>query len=109
MVRDFRTQIDVFEKFTIAGTDLSDPLTAFAEIDRVLDACDRFKRPVYIELPRDMVHVVPPVAHGYAGVTHQNDPEATAEAIRETVRSACPGQESDHRRRSRDSPIRFAR
>lgn len=51
MVRDFRTQIEVFEKFTIAGTELSDPLTAFAEIDRVLDACDRFKRPVYIELP----------------------------------------------------------
>ncbi len=85
MVRDFRTQIDVFEKFTIAGTELSDPLTAFAEIDRVLDTCDRFKRPVYIELPRDMVHVVPPVAHGYAGAVRQNDPEATAEAIRETL------------------------
>ncbi len=84
MVRDFRTQIEVFEKFTIAGAELSDPLTAFSEIDRVLDACDRFKRPVYLELPRDMVHVVPPVAHGYAGVTHQNDLEATAEAIRET-------------------------
>jgi indolepyruvate decarboxylase len=85
MVRDFRTQIEVFEKFTIAGTELSDPLTAFAEIDRVLDACDRFKRPVYIELPRDMVHVVPPIAHGYAGSLHQNDPEATLEAIRETI------------------------
>lgn len=85
MVRDFRTQIDVFEKFTIAGTELSDPLTAFSEIDRVLDACDRFKRPVYIELPRDMVHVVPPVAHGFAGVTRQHDPDATREAIRETI------------------------
>ncbi|MFK8112213.1 MAG: alpha-keto acid decarboxylase family protein [Rubripirellula sp.] len=85
MVRDFRTQVEVFEKFTIAGTELNDPLTAFAEIDRVLDACDRFKRPVYIELPRDMVHVVPPVAHGYPGFVHQNDPDATAEAIRETV------------------------
>ncbi len=85
MVRDFRTQIEVFEKFTIAGTELSDPLTAFAEIDRVLDACDRFKRPVYIELPRDMVHVVPPIAHGYAGSIYQNDPEATLEAIRETI------------------------
>jgi indolepyruvate decarboxylase len=85
MVRDFRTQIDVFEKFTIAGAELNDPLTAFAEIDRVLDACDRFKRPVYLELPRDMVHVVPPVAHGYAGVTRQHDPDATREAIRETV------------------------
>ncbi|MDA8968299.1 thiamine pyrophosphate-binding protein [bacterium] len=84
MVRDFRTQIDVFEKFTIAGADLSDPLTAFSEIDRVLDACDRFKRPVYIELPRDMVHVVPPVAHGYSRQVHENNDAATAEAISET-------------------------
>ena len=85
MVRNFRTQYDVFEKFTIAGTELNDPLTAFSEIDRVLDACDRYKRPVYIELPRDMVHVVPPVAHGYRGFVHEIDPLATAEAIRETV------------------------
>jgi indolepyruvate decarboxylase len=85
MVRDFRTQIEVFEKFTIAGTELSDPLTAFAEIDRVLDACDRFKRPVYIELPRDMVHVVPPVAHGYSAAVRVSNSEATAEAIRETA------------------------
>ncbi|MDG2222448.1 MAG: thiamine pyrophosphate-binding protein, partial [Rubripirellula sp.] len=85
MVRDFRTQIDVFEKFTIAGAELNDPLTAFSEIDRVLDACDRFKRPVYIELPRDMVHVVPPVAHGYSGVSFQADAKATQEAIRETI------------------------
>jgi indolepyruvate decarboxylase len=84
MVRDFRTQIEVFEKFTIAGAELNDPLTAFAEIDRVLDACDRFKRPVYIELPRDMVHVVPPVAHGYARPAYVNNQEATAEAIAET-------------------------
>lgn len=84
MVRDFRTQIEVFEKFTIAGTELSDPLTAFSEIDRVLDACDRFKRPVYIELPRDMVHVVPPVAHGYARPVFEDNVQATAEAVEET-------------------------
>ena len=85
MVRDFKTQYDVFEKFTIAGTELADPLTAFSEIDRVLDACNRYKRPVYIELPRDMVHVVPQVAHGYKGFVHEQDPDATSEAIEETI------------------------
>ncbi|TWT98448.1 alpha-keto acid decarboxylase family protein [Stieleria varia] len=85
MVRDFRTQYDVFEKFTIAGTELSDPVTAFSEIDRVLDACDRYKRPVYIELPRDMVHVVPPVTHGYRGHVREPDSGATAEAVAESV------------------------
>ncbi|MCC9603822.1 thiamine pyrophosphate-dependent enzyme [Stieleria sp. JC731] len=85
MVRDFRTQYEVFEKFTIAGAELSDPLTAFSEIDRVLDACDRFKRPVYLEIPRDMVHVVPPITHSYRGAYQHLDDHATAEAIKETA------------------------
>ncbi len=85
MVRDFRTQAEVFEKFTLATAELTDPLTAFSEIDRVLEICDRFKRPVYIELPRDMVHVVPPVAHAHRSSVHQFDPSSTAEAISETI------------------------
>ncbi|MCR9291844.1 MAG: thiamine pyrophosphate-binding protein [bacterium] len=82
-VREFRTQMDVFEKLCIAGAELSDPLTAFSEIERVLDACDRFKRPVYIEIPRDMVHVVPPTAQGFRRPKLDVDPDALAEAIRE--------------------------
>src|SRR6266700_4474747 len=54
-VREFDTQKKVFEQLTIASTVLSDPQTAFQEIDRVLHAALRFKRPVYIELPRDIV------------------------------------------------------
>ena len=50
-VRDFRTQLEVFEKICVAATELNDPSIAFREIDRVLDAAARFKRPVYIELP----------------------------------------------------------
>lgn len=55
-VRDFSTQREVFEKITIASADLHDPLTAFREIDRCLEAAVRYKRPVYLELPRDRVH-----------------------------------------------------
>ncbi|MCA9195122.1 MAG: alpha-keto acid decarboxylase family protein [Planctomycetales bacterium] len=80
-VREFRTQFDVFEKLCIAATELVDPLTAFAEIERVLDAADRFKRPVYIEIPRDMVHVVPPTAHGYRRPTVEHDPKVLSEAV----------------------------
>jgi len=82
-VRDFRTQLDVFEKLCIAATELNDPITAFSEIDRVLDACDRFKRPVYIDIPRDMVNVVPPVTRAYRRPVHQEDQFALAEAIQE--------------------------
>ena len=54
-VRDFNTQREVFEKITVATASLDDPLTAFREIDRCLEAAVRFKRPVYLELPRDRV------------------------------------------------------
>lgn len=54
-VRDFNTQRDVFEKITVATASLDDPLTAFREIDRCLEAAVRYKRPVYLELPRDRV------------------------------------------------------
>ncbi len=84
-VREFRTQMEVFEKLCIAGTELTDPLTAFAEIERVLDAADRFKRPVYIEIPRDMVHVVPPTAHSYRRPKHSIDPNALNEAVRDAT------------------------
>src|SRR6202051_2949164 len=49
-VREFDTQKKVFEQLTIASTVLGDAQTAFQEIDRVLRAALRFKRPVYIEL-----------------------------------------------------------
>ena len=54
-VRDFNTQREVFEKLTVATALLDDPLTAFREIDRCFEAAVRFKRPVFLELPRDRV------------------------------------------------------
>ena len=83
-VRDFRTQIDVFEKLCVATTELTDPVTAFREIDRVLDACARYKRPVYIEIPRDMVDVVPQIGHAFQQPDAISDPGALAEAVAET-------------------------
>jgi indolepyruvate decarboxylase len=86
MVRNFRTQYDVFERLCCAGTELSDPLTAFSEIDRVLATCARFKRPVYIEIPRDMVHVRPSISPPYLHAEPASDTRALAEAVDETVR-----------------------
>jgi indolepyruvate decarboxylase len=84
-VRDFHTQYDVFEKLCIAGTELIDPVTAFREIDRVLDAAARFKRPVYIEVPRDMVDVVPHIAHTFHPSQAEADPQVLAEATEEAA------------------------
>jgi indolepyruvate decarboxylase len=86
MVRDFRTQYDVFEKLCVAGTELSDPLNAFSEVDRVLATCARYKRPVYLEIPRDMVHVRPETSPPYRQLDRPSDTRALAEAVAETVK-----------------------
>lgn len=63
-VRSYDTQYRVFQQLTVAATVLDDPEDACREIDRVLRICKRHSRPVYIELPRDMVDVeVEPGAH----------------------------------------------
>jgi indolepyruvate decarboxylase len=84
-VREFRTQFEVFDKLCIAACELKDANTAFAEIDRVLDAATRYKRPVYIELPRDMVNVVPTNPYQFEFARVEPDPASLAEAIRESV------------------------
>ena len=84
-VREFDTQKKVFEQLTIASTVLSDPQTAFQEIDRVLHAALRYKRPVYIELPRDRV-LLPGVPHYTPLEIHEaSDPRVLLEALREAT------------------------
>ena len=54
-VRDFDTQQKIFEHMTIDSVLLSDSTTAVKDINRVLSSAIKYKRPVYIELPRDTV------------------------------------------------------
>jgi TPP-dependent 2-oxoacid decarboxylase len=56
-VKTFDTQLKVFEQLTVAQTVLDNPGTACREINRVLGAAICYRRPVYIEIPRDMVGV----------------------------------------------------
>jgi indolepyruvate decarboxylase len=86
-VRDFSTQREVFEKITVASTSLEDELTAFREIDRCLAACVRYKRPVFLELPRDRVLSVPQHDHT-PHIEHAiSDPNALKEALDEAKES----------------------
>lgn len=85
-VRDFGTQMRVFREVTVAQAQLHDPATAAQEIERVLDAADRTKRPVYIELPRDcahlpVTHAAPPPPLSAAAVDPATLEEAVAEAV----------------------------
>jgi len=80
-VRDFNTQREIFEKITVASASLDDPLTAFREIDRCLEAALRFKRPVYLEIPRDRVQAQALVPHQPLSVGPQSNAEALQAAL----------------------------
>ncbi|HVJ85433.1 MAG TPA: thiamine pyrophosphate-binding protein [Caulifigura sp.] len=84
-VRDFNTQLQVFEKITIAAASLDDPLTAFREIDRCLEAAVRYKRPVYLELPRDRVRSRSLYPHWPASIELQSDTESLKASLSEAA------------------------
>jgi indolepyruvate decarboxylase len=79
----FSTQLEIFERVTVAATCLDDTLTAFREIDRCLAAAVAQKRPVYIELPRDRVATVPPHQDVAPIEKLQSNPAALKEALTE--------------------------
>jgi TPP-dependent 2-oxoacid decarboxylase len=60
-VRDFDTQQKIFEHMTVDSVLIDNPSTAARDIDRVLSSAIRYKRPVYIELPRDKVSTPIPI------------------------------------------------
>lgn len=83
-VRDFDTQKKIFEHLTVASTVLDNPQTACQEIDRVLQMAMKFKRPVYIELPRDQVHA-PVSPHNPVVFEEKSDPRTLEVALKEIV------------------------
>jgi TPP-dependent 2-oxoacid decarboxylase len=86
IVRDFDSQLKVYQEVTVACTVLENPATAFSEIDRVLSAALRYKRPVYIEIPRDMFNVAGEPEHiPTAFHLPVSNPDALQEAVREAV------------------------
>ena len=82
-VKDFNTQREVFEKITVANASLDDPLTAFREIDRCLAAALRYKRPVYMEIPRDRVQAKAVYPHLPASEELVSDTAVLNEALAE--------------------------
>jgi indolepyruvate decarboxylase len=84
-VRDFDSQKKVFEQLTVASTVLTQPETALQEIDRVLNAALRYQRPVYVELPRDLVQARGMPYHTPAEPEEPSDPEPLREALAEAI------------------------
>jgi indolepyruvate decarboxylase len=84
-VKTFATQREIFERITACAVAIEDADTAYRDIDRALATCWRTKRPVYVELPRDVVDVVPahpvPSLPADAAIDHAALAEAVAEAV----------------------------
>jgi len=81
--KSFETQLRIFEQLTVASAVLDNPETACQEINRVLGAAICYRRPVYIELPRDMVaKPVTPVA------APLRPPEMDRRPLQEALREA---------------------
>jgi TPP-dependent 2-oxoacid decarboxylase len=110
----FTFQREIFERITCVSVALNDPVIAFRQIDHAITAARRFCKPVYIELPRDMV-----MAEGYpmpeqAMEAFISDETALSEAIAETTelmaKSVSPmivaGIEL-HRRRLQETLVKF--
>jgi indolepyruvate decarboxylase len=93
MVRDFSTQREVFERMTVAAVSLDDPITADRDMDRAFAALLRYRRPIYLEIPRDMVHapLAAPTSSGHME-NEDTDSAALAEAVDE-VRSMLASAE----------------
>ena len=96
-VRDFDTQQKIFKHLTIDSVLIDNPRTAAKDIDRVLSSAIRYKRPVYIELPRDMTSTPIPISREqfadsstYSKTTkeeeeYETDMDSMQEAIAEAV------------------------
>jgi len=84
---DYQIPMKMYEKITVASTQLVSGETAPAEIDRVLSACLSHQQPVYISLPSDVVMMKCKSPNAFTFPTHpHSDQEALSEAINETVK-----------------------
>ena len=83
---DFTLQQTMMEKITVAAVSLSEPSQAASQINQALAACLHHKRPVYIEIPADLVNQ--PCGESITPITPESkftDPHALNEAVQEAV------------------------
>lgn len=85
MVKDFNSQLRVYEEVTQMAVLLDSPGTASAKIKKALQACQEFMEPVYIEIPRDMVDEKILIPEEKEDVLYEADTEAVEEAADEII------------------------
>lgn len=84
-IKTFETQRRIYDEVTVASTVLLDEQRAASEIVRCVEACLRHKRPVYIEVPHDIVDREIPVTGISAPAPEESDPHTLNAALNETL------------------------
>jgi len=84
-VKTFESQFNVYKEVTEYGAILDDPQTAASHIRKAIDVASKFKRPVYLEVPRDMVFADISVPSDFEHVELTIDHDAVHEAAQEIV------------------------
>ena len=84
-VKTFETQRRVYDEVTVASAVLLDEERAAAEIVRCVEACLRHKRPVYIEVPYDMVDREIPTVQAVPPIVPESDPQTLKAALDEAI------------------------
>ena len=85
-VKTFETQRRVYDEVTVASAVLLDEERAACEIVRCVEACLRHKRPVYIEVPHDMVdRMIPTAIRSSPPAPPKSDPQTLEAALAEAT------------------------
>jgi indolepyruvate decarboxylase len=114
-VKSFESQLKVYQEVTEFAAILDDPLTAASQIRKAIEVALKVKRPVYLEIPRDMVFadiVVPSTVEQFE---LKVDEAAIDEAAQEIVARLTAAERpvlivgvEVHRFQLRDQVIRLA-
>ncbi|HCE45742.1 MAG TPA: preprotein translocase subunit Tim44 [Lentisphaeria bacterium] len=83
---DMDLQSRIYEQATVYSAVLSNPASAGRQIDEAITACLRSRRPVYIEIPMDIVNLACPPARDISiDRTIHSDAGSLAEAVEEAA------------------------
>lgn len=87
MVRSFNSQKKIFDNITCASVVLDNPAMAGYQIDQAFEALHHYKRPIYIELPRDIAKksISYDVYKQGTPTAPETDPENLQEALAEIM------------------------
>ena len=84
-VKSYESQFKVYQEVVEFGAILDDPQTAAVNIRRAINVAFKFMRPVYLEVPRDMVFTEISVPANFEDVELKVDLGAVEEAAEEII------------------------